>query len=132
MSTLYELRKKADVTQKAMADYLGVSRQAYANYENGIREPDIKALKKLSKYFNVSVDYIIDNDFFDASRADTVSLPEKPFVAEKTLTEQENALLTAFRGTTEEGRMKIIQAVYNVCDEIERREIIGNNSHVAG
>lgn len=48
------------------------------------------------------------------------------------LTEQENALLAAFRGTTEEGRMKIIQAVLNICDEIERRQINGNNSHVAG
>lgn len=42
-------------------------------------------------------------------------------VAQPTLTEQEKMLVDMFRGTTEQGRMRIIQAVMNVCDEIEKK-----------
>lgn len=58
---LIELRKKADKTQKEMADILGISRQAYAHYEADQREPDYSMLKKISAYFNVSIDYLLDN-----------------------------------------------------------------------
>lgn len=40
---------------------------------------------------------------------------------EPALTEQEKLLLEMFRGTTEQGRMRIIQAVMNVCDDIEKK-----------
>lgn len=61
MDVLLNLRKQAGVTQQALADYLGISRQAYANYENGNRSPDYQTLKKLSSYFSVSVDYLLGN-----------------------------------------------------------------------
>lgn len=61
MDVLSNLRKQAGVTQQALADYLGISRQAYANYENGNRSPDYQTLKKLSSYFSVSVDYLLGN-----------------------------------------------------------------------
>ncbi len=62
MNTLLNLRKKSGATQKELADYLGISRQAYANYENGNREPDFQTLLKLARYFKVSVDYLLGND----------------------------------------------------------------------
>lgn len=49
-----------------------------------------------------------------------------------TTTEQENTLLKAFRGTTEEGRMRIIQAVLNICDDIECGEIRAKSQSNAG
>ena len=61
MDVLLNLRKQAGVTQQALADYLEISRQAYANYENGNRSPDYQTLKKLSSYFSVSVDYLLGN-----------------------------------------------------------------------
>lgn len=61
MDVLLNLRKQAGVTQQSLADYLGISRQAYANYENGNRSPDYQTLKKLSSYFSVSVDYLLGN-----------------------------------------------------------------------
>ena len=62
MDTLLNLRKNSGVTQQDLANYLGISRQAYANYENGNREPDFRTLTKLSCYFNVSIDYLLGND----------------------------------------------------------------------
>lgn len=59
MERLVELRKKHDLTQQDMARILGISRQAYSNYELGNREADYSTLKKLSNYFNVTVDYLL-------------------------------------------------------------------------
>ena len=42
-----------------MAKILGISRQAYSNYELGNREADYSTLKKLSNYFGVTVDYLL-------------------------------------------------------------------------
>lgn len=61
MKNLKKLREQQRATQKAVADFLGVSRVAYTNYENGIRQPGFDILKKLSKLFDVSIDYILDN-----------------------------------------------------------------------
>lgn len=62
MNVLTDLRKKKGVTQKDLSDYLGISRQAYANYENGNRSPDFDTLKMLSAYFSVTTDFLLGNE----------------------------------------------------------------------
>lgn len=59
MLRLRELRKRANKTQADIANYLGVSFQAYSNYENGNREIGLDMLVKLSTYYGVSIDYIL-------------------------------------------------------------------------
>ena len=59
MNYLKELRSSKGVSQQIVAEYLGISRQAYSNYENGNREPDFETLLKLGEFFNCSVDYIL-------------------------------------------------------------------------
>ena len=61
MSALSTLRKNKNFTQQQVADSLGISRQAYANYEAGKRQPDPEMLMKLSEFFEVSIDIILDN-----------------------------------------------------------------------
>ncbi len=61
MKRLLTLRKEKGLTQKDIAEQLGISRQAYANYESGNREPDICTLRHLSEYFEVSIDVLLDN-----------------------------------------------------------------------
>lgn len=39
------------------------------------------------------------------------------------LTDQEQQLLHMFRSTTEEGRMRIVSAVVNICDQMEEKRI---------
>ncbi|EJO5347287.1 helix-turn-helix transcriptional regulator [Clostridium botulinum] len=53
------LREDRDLTQDQIADVLSITRSAVANYETGIREPDIALLVKISDYFNVSLDYLL-------------------------------------------------------------------------
>ena len=53
------LREDNDKSQKEMADYLNITRSAYSNYENGIREIPIPILIKLAGYYHTTVDYLI-------------------------------------------------------------------------
>jgi len=53
------LRKKKNVTQQKVADYLGITRPAYTAYEQGKRQPDYETLTKIADFFDVTVDYLI-------------------------------------------------------------------------
>lgn len=59
MIGLKEIRKKKKYSQLKVAMDLNISREALSYYENGKRSPDIDMLVILSKYFNVSIDYLI-------------------------------------------------------------------------
>ena len=56
---LKDLREDADLKQKELAEYLHIKQNTYSQYENGQRELPIDILIKLSKYYNVSTDYIL-------------------------------------------------------------------------
>ena len=47
------------VSQKVVSSALGLTRNAFTNYENGIREPSLETLKKICVYFDVSSDYLL-------------------------------------------------------------------------
>ena len=49
-----ELRKQKGVSQAVVAEYLGITKQAYSLYETGKREPDFDSLLKLAEYFGTA------------------------------------------------------------------------------
>ncbi len=53
------LREEKRVTQKAVADAIGCSVTDYSRYENEKRQPDIRIICSLAKYFNTTTDEII-------------------------------------------------------------------------
>ncbi len=55
------LRLEIKLTQKEIAEKLGISQQAYAVWETGKRNPNQKTLNILSDFFNVSTDYLLGN-----------------------------------------------------------------------
>lgn len=59
MLRLKELRLNRGLSQQNVADFLGVSQQAYANYESGKREPEYESLVKLSEFFDTTTDYLL-------------------------------------------------------------------------
>ena len=59
---LKELRQRKGVTQQEVALAIGCSANNYARYEREEREPDCVTLKLISKYFGVSIDYILCNE----------------------------------------------------------------------
>ena len=56
---LKALRLSMGVSQKVVSSALGLTRNAFTNYENGIREPSLETLKKICVYFDVSSDYLL-------------------------------------------------------------------------
>ena len=56
---LRELREEKGITQEKVATHLGVARTTYSNYEQGLREPPINTLVKMSDLFDVTVDYLL-------------------------------------------------------------------------
>lgn len=60
------IRKQRKINQLKVATDLNISREALSHYENGKRSPDVSMLCKLSKYFNVSIDFLINGEEFQA------------------------------------------------------------------
>ena len=58
------IRKEKKLNQLKVALDLNISREALSHYENGKRSPDIQMLRKLSEYFNVSIDFLINGREF--------------------------------------------------------------------
>ena len=64
MIGLKKIRKQRNFNQQKVAMDLNISREALSHYETGRREPSLAMLKKMSEYFNVSIDYLITGEEF--------------------------------------------------------------------
>ena len=68
---LKNLRKAKGTTQADVAEALGIKESAYSNYEKDLREPNAVVLKAMSKYYGVTIDYLLDcHTGFVASRSE--------------------------------------------------------------
>lgn len=54
-----KLREEAGLTQEELSQKVGISRAALSHYEKNRREPDYDTLNSLSRFFKVSIDYLI-------------------------------------------------------------------------
>lgn len=57
---LRDLREDKDLTQAEIASVLNCEQNTYHQYETGKRQIPINLLIKLAKYYNTSIDYILD------------------------------------------------------------------------
>ena len=57
-----QLRISATMTQKELADKLGVSQNAIYNWENGKREPNVETLEKIAKLFNITISQLLEQE----------------------------------------------------------------------
>ncbi|MBP5411570.1 MAG: helix-turn-helix transcriptional regulator [Lachnospiraceae bacterium] len=59
MTTIQDYRERSGMTQQELADVLGVTQGAVANWENGIRKPDIFMLKKIADALHCTTDDLL-------------------------------------------------------------------------
>ena len=62
-------RESKEMSQKTLADLLGVDPVSVNRWEHGNSRPDWENLRKISKALGVSIDYLLSNDdmeIFDA------------------------------------------------------------------
>ena len=57
------LRKANNWTQEELAEKIDVSRQAISRWENGTALPDANNILQLSKLFDVTADYLLNEDY---------------------------------------------------------------------
>lgn len=71
---LKELRIKAGLKQSELGKKVGVSASTIGMYEQDRRSPDREMLIKLSNVFNVTVDYLLDNNKTNTDDTDLFNL----------------------------------------------------------
>ena len=57
---LKELRQKSGFNKQQVADQLNMPYTTYNNYETGARQVGSETLKKLSKLYDVTIDYLLE------------------------------------------------------------------------
>lgn len=71
-SNLKKIRNEKGVSQKQLADLIGVAPSTYSQYESGKREPDVLKIKAIANVLNISADYLLfgtDNPFSTKNEA---------------------------------------------------------------
>ena len=63
---LKEARKKADLTQKEVAELTGIATTTYSGYERGKSDPDVNTLGRLMQVLNVDANYLYQDSFQNA------------------------------------------------------------------
>ena len=72
MEKLRNLRIRHNFTQQDIAKELGISQQAYANYENSNRVPPIKTLEKIASVFHISLETLLSTIESDELQDETI------------------------------------------------------------
>ena len=62
IENLKQARKQSGMTQKEVADALGVGQSTYKNYECGFREPNNETTVTLANFYRVTTDYLLGRE----------------------------------------------------------------------
>ncbi len=106
MKRLKELRTTNNLNQSKVAMDTNISQSNISGYENGKRHPDSQSLIRLSKYYNVSSDYLLElTDVKNPLRCSD-------------LTEAEIEYLNLFRQLEKHKQYKAIGYITRLYDEL--------------
>lgn len=126
MKTLGEkiknLRKDNNMTQSDLGKILNIAKSTISQYENNINTPDINMLKKISKVFDVSLDYLVNNSPADKIKKAISDDPELADAWEK-LSQREDLqlLFKQTKDMNESDIRQVIRIIKAIEDEEEQR-----------
>lgn len=87
------LRKKQDITQERLAEYLGVSHQAVSKWESGDIYPDISLLPRIANMFGTSMDELFSyNEEINEKRIEEISKKYHKFLRDGDLKSAEDLI----------------------------------------
>lgn len=72
-NSLYHARRKTGLSQEAVAEQLGVSRQTISKWELDETLPDIRQSKKLSQLYHLTLDELVDFDLEQKEIEDAIA-----------------------------------------------------------
>lgn len=76
---IYDLRKVSQISQRQLADEVGVSVQTVSKWENNVCMPDIAMLPDIAKFFRVTVDELLGLSPFAGEKYIPVKSGEKDY-----------------------------------------------------
>lgn len=97
---LRTLRKMHHLNQTHLSSILNISRQAYSNYENNKRTPDLDSLIHLTVLYNVTLDQLVNRNISGITEDEGVPyLPAIDIETKHTLylTDDETELVMKYR-----------------------------------
>ena len=71
-SFIKSIRQEHNLTQKQLADKLGVTYQAVSKWENGKNIPDIAIIKEISKEFNIDINELLEGEKQNKSKKNNI------------------------------------------------------------
>lgn len=102
LKNLKKLRTEAGISQRELAENIGVSQQSINKYENHNIEPDIETLIRMAEFFDTSVDYLVGHSGI-RRRIEPVNTYD--------LNREEAALMDGYRLLSRKQRKAITQLV---------------------
>ena len=121
LKKLMNLRSEHKLSQAELSEILGVTPQAISAWETGKAKPAAEYVKKAAEYFNVSFDYLFNDDPEDpnlkinqALNESGLSTPDETFTMEEI--ERSIDIIRAYREKEKELEAKI------------RKELEGENN----
>ena len=59
---LIQLREKKGISRRVASELCGLAPDSIRRYERGEAEPNMRSLKELADFFEVSIDYLVGKD----------------------------------------------------------------------
>ena len=78
---LKEYRLKNGLTQEQVADYLGIPKKTYQNYEREVRDADSDVLCALADCYGITLDQLVGRDSGDSDLAAYIKQLESLYVS---------------------------------------------------
>lgn len=108
LPTLKKLRAEYGISQKALAQAVGITQQSVNSFENHDVSPSYLILLKLADYFDTSIDYLV-------GRSEIRGRIE--YSSELELNEQEESIIRRYRALSETDRSYIDMMVQRLAEK---------------
>lgn len=109
---LRDLREKNRYTQLQLSKYLHIGNKTISDYERGVSQPDPETLKRISSFFNVSVDYLLGHS--DKERTPTISQYQ--------VSDDDNDFLFALSGEVDDLSPELKETILNYVKFVKEEE----------
>lgn len=109
-NNLINLRNTNDLTQKNIADILGLERSTYTSWEKGRSSPKPNEIVKLAKIYNVTTDYLLTGKDSEKIQVENFSNYDRGVYGDSNiseLTDFEKTLLLKIRVLNTKDKQKI-------------------------
>lgn len=117
-----EARKAAKLTQRELAEKLGIKVSTLSGYEIGAHDPKSNNLAKIAQICNTTVDWLLGIDNSDKPQENVPHLIEG-------LDENESRLIFVYRGLNDSGKMALLrQASYIYSDPDLKKDGVSNDA----